>query len=75
MRVLSFLFLVGFVAVLGYFAYENDRSVTLNVFGIARDVPVPLLVVAVYLLGMFSGWFVVGILKRSWQRMTEPDRR
>lgn len=75
MRVLSFLFLIGFVAVLGFFAYENNRDVTVNVFGLARDVPVPLLAVAVYLLGMFSGWFVVGMLKRSWQRVTEPDHR
>lgn len=75
MRALSFLVLLGFAAILGYFASENNRPVTLEVFGNARDVPVPLLVLAVYLLGMFSGWFLLGLLKRSWQRATESDRR
>ncbi|HJZ55482.1 MAG TPA: lipopolysaccharide assembly protein LapA domain-containing protein [Gemmataceae bacterium] len=75
MRFLCLLFLVAFVAVLGYLAYENSQSVALNLFGFARDVPVPLLALALYVLGMLSGWFVVGMLKRSWKRMTETERR
>ena len=33
---------------------------------------VSLLVAAAYLLGMFSGWTVVGMLRRSVYRATEP---
>jgi hypothetical protein len=30
---------------------------------------------ACYLLGMFSGWAVVGMLRRSFKRVTEPAQR
>jgi hypothetical protein len=75
MRALSFLFLVGFVAVVGYFAYLNNHAVTVDLFGRTMDVSVPALAGAVYLLGMLTGWAVVGMLKRSWTRVTEYDRR
>jgi len=75
MRFLSFVFLIGFLALLGYFAYENSQAVTLTVFGYTQTLPVPLVALVLYLLGMFSGWFVVGMLKRSWQRVTEADKR
>ena len=75
MRFFSFLFLLAFVALVGLFAYENNRAVMVDMFNYSREVPLPLLVVGVYVLGMFSGWFLVGMLKRSWQRVTEADRR
>ena len=76
MRALSFLFLVGFVGVVGYFAYLNQpHTAAIDLFGQSREVSVPLLAGAVYLLGMFTGWAVVGMLKRSWTRVTEYDRR
>ena len=75
MRALSFVFLVGFAAVVGYFAYLNNHAVTVDLFGQERTVSVPVLAGAVYLLGMFTGWAVVGMLKRSWTRVTEYDRR
>jgi uncharacterized integral membrane protein len=74
MRLLSLLFLIAFVALLGYFAYENSQSVTLSLFGQSQAVPVPLLALALYVLGMLSGWFVVGMLRRSWQRVTAERR-
>lgn len=75
MRALSFLFLVGFAAVVGVFAYQNNHTVTLNVFGRQQDVWIPALAGVVYALGMFTGWAVVGMLKRSWTRVVEYDRR
>lgn len=74
MRFVSFIFLVAFAAVVGLFAYENNRSVTVDLFNYAWNIPLSLLAFAVYLLGMFSGWFVIGMLKRSWRRVTEYDR-
>ncbi|MBX9628359.1 MAG: hypothetical protein K2X82_31460 [Gemmataceae bacterium] len=76
MRALSLLFLVAFVGVLGYFSYLNRESVQIDLFGQSRPtVSIPVLVGAAYLLGMLTGWAVVGMLKRSWTRVTEYDRR
>jgi lipopolysaccharide assembly protein A len=75
MRVLYFLFLLGFAAVVGIFAYQNNRQDSVVVFGEVKEVSFPILVGAVYLLGMFSGWTVVGMVRRSLQRVTEGERR
>lgn len=75
MRALSFLFLVAFAAAVGIFAYLNNQSVAVNLYGRVMDVWVPLLTGAVYLLGMLTGWAVVGMLRRSWARVAESDRR
>jgi hypothetical protein len=78
MRVFSFLFLVLFVAALGLFAYQNNHTVDVtyrvpNVFDVSRQISFPLLALALYLLGMLTGWAVVGILRRSWRRVAETD--
>lgn len=75
MRALSFLFLVAFAAVVGLFAYQNNHSITVNVFGQDQVVWVPLLAAAAYGLGMFTGWAVIGMLRRSWTRVAEYDAR
>ena len=74
MRLLSGLFLLTLIAVVGLLSYENNVSTNLTAWTYHVDVPVPVLVVAVYVLGMLSGWWLVGMMKRSWQRITEPDR-
>lgn len=74
MRVVSGLFLITLVAALGVLTYENNRDTTLNALKWQWDIPLPLLIIAVYVLGMLSGWWLVGLVKRSWQRVTEPDR-
>lgn len=74
MRFISGLFLLALLVGLGYLAYENNRETSLNAWTWRADVPLPLLVGAVYVLGMVSGWWMVGLMKRSWQRVTEPDR-
>ena len=75
MRALCFLFLIGFACVVGVFAYQNDRPEVISLFGESREVRFPVLVGCVYLLGMLSGWTVVGVLKRSLQRIAESDRQ
>ena len=77
MRAICFLFLIVFVAIVGVLVYLNSHTVTVSLPFTTRtpEVSFPLLVGGAYLLGMFSGWSVVGMLKRSWQRVTEPDQR
>jgi hypothetical protein len=36
--------------------------------------PVAIVIVAVYLLGMLSGWTVVAFVRRSLRRVAEPPR-
>jgi len=74
MRTLSFLFLIVLLAVLGILAYENNRAVTVSVWQWSWEVPFPLLVAALYVLGMLTGWALIGALKRSWRRVSEYER-
>ena len=74
MRFLSGLFLLALAVLLGLLAYENNVTTTLHAWTWQLDVSLPLLVAVVYVLGMLSGWWMIGLTKRSWQRMTEPDR-
>lgn len=77
MRAVCLLFLVLFATVIGVLVYQNTHPVAVSVPFMARtpEVSFPILVGGSYLLGMLSGWTVVGMLKRSWQRVTEPDKR
>ena len=74
MRVFSGFFLFALAVVLGLLAYENNRETTINAWNWRMDVPLPLLVLVVYVLGMVSGWWLFGLVRRSWQRVTEHDR-
>lgn len=72
MRVLYFLFLMLFVGSVGLFAYQNsNHDVTVTFATLNYTLPLPLLVAIAFLLGMFGGWTIVGMLKRSWQRVSE----
>jgi len=77
MRVLCLLILVVLVGAVVVFAVQNEQPVTLTFFpnyGVTTSVAV--LAGAAYLLGMVSGWTVVGMLRRSFERVTEfPESR
>jgi lipopolysaccharide assembly protein A len=75
MRFFSFLVLVAFAGAIGYFAYTNNHLVSVNLAGRLVEVSVPVLALALYVLGMLTGWAVVGLLRRSWNRVVEYDRR
>lgn len=76
MRILSFLFLAAAVAVVVIFAMQNDADVTLRFFDFSVNTTVAIMVGAVYVLGMFTGWAVIGMFRRSLERVTEePHRR
>jgi len=74
MRALYFLFLLAFVAAVGAFAYFNQQEVTVRFLEWSMPTNVALVAFAAYLLGMLSGWTVVGMLRRSWDRVVEPTR-
>jgi uncharacterized integral membrane protein len=71
MRFFYFLLLVLFVGVVAVFAFQNKDPVTIKYLDKEQSFPLPAIVGAAYVLGMFSGWTVVGMLKRSIQRVTD----
>jgi uncharacterized integral membrane protein len=75
MRVLYITVLVLIVAALAIFAYQNDESITLHYFRRNTTLPISLLIAAVYVLGMLSGWSVVGFIRRSWRRAMERPQK
>jgi putative membrane protein len=74
MRAISGLFLIALVAACGILAYENNRETHLEAWKWQLDVPLPLLVLVVYVLGMLSGWWLISLVTRSWRRVTEYNR-
>jgi uncharacterized integral membrane protein len=70
MRVIYFLLLVIFVAAAGLFAWQNQEATTVRFWHWSITCPVSAVIGAVYLVGMLTGWTVVGVLKRTIRRVT-----
>jgi len=71
MRFLCLLFLLAFAGAVAAFAVENQHEVSLSFLKREMELPVSVVVGASYLLGMLSGWSVVGLLRRSFNRASE----
>jgi uncharacterized membrane protein YciS (DUF1049 family) len=75
MRFLCFLLLMAMAAVVIIFAAQNRQDVTLTFFNFNLTANVSLIIGVVYVLGMLSGWTVVGMLRRSIVRVIQPGQR
>ncbi len=75
MRVLHFLILLFLVGVIAVFAVQNQAWITLRFLDRSVSSPGSLLIVLVYLLGMVSGWTVVGIGRRALQHVVTRSSR
>jgi putative membrane protein len=71
MRVFYCVILLVIISAVAVFAVQNNEDVTLHYLDRQVTSSMPILIGVVYLLGMVSGWTVVGFLKRSLQRVTE----
>lgn len=71
MRFLCFLFLLVFAGIVGAFAYFNQQEVTLSFFDRSLTAPIAAVAGAAYVLGMLSGWTIVGMIRRSVHYITE----
>jgi uncharacterized integral membrane protein len=74
MRFIQAVLFLIFLAAVGLFAAQNTRSVTVDFWTWQLTAPVALVIVAVYLLGMLSGWTVVAFVRRSLRRVAERQR-
>jgi uncharacterized integral membrane protein len=68
-------FLVVVCLALTVFALQNRDDVTLTVYGWTVTGPAVLVLGVTYLLGMLTGWSVVGVLRRTIKRATEAPSR
>jgi uncharacterized integral membrane protein len=75
MRIFWLILLIIFLAAVSIFAWQNHEPVSIHYLDRSVSVPFWLVIAAVYVLGMFTGWSVVGFLKRSFRRVTEAKTR
>ena len=79
MRFIWFVIFLILVAIIGVFAYENSERVPINYLDQNLTVqsihlPMSAMIGGIYVLGMLTGWTVVGFLKRTVQHVTEGRR-
>lgn len=74
MRVIYIFVLLILLAAIGIFALQNPEVITLRYLDRSASCPLALLIGTVYLVGMVSGWTVVGFLRRSLRQVSEPPR-
>ena len=71
MRLVYLLILLLVLAAVVVFAVQNNQEVTLRYLDQSLSTTLPAVIAVVYVLGMFTGWTVVGFLRRSFRRVTE----
>jgi len=74
MRFIQAVIFLAFLGVVGVFAVQNTDVITVNFWNWKQSGPVALLIIVVYLLGMLSGWAVVGFVRRSLRQVADHPR-
>jgi uncharacterized integral membrane protein len=69
-RLLYLVLLMVLVAAVAVFAGQNAGPVDIRFIIWGLSPPVAVVVIAAYVLGMVSGWTVLGIFRRSWRHVT-----
>ncbi|HBI45242.1 MAG TPA: DUF1049 domain-containing protein [Planctomycetales bacterium] len=70
-RLFYLVVLVILVGAIGIFAYNNSEAVDVHFLQWGMSTTLAAVAGAGYLLGMLSGWTVVGLFRRSLNRVTE----
>ncbi|MFL5342438.1 MAG: LapA family protein [Gemmataceae bacterium] len=63
MRKLYIVILLVLLTAAGIFAAQNNEAMTVTFFNQTITCPCSLVIAAVYVLGMTSGWFVVALVR------------
>ena len=74
MRALYLLFLLVFAGALGAFVYYNRQEVSLRFLDWSLTASLAAVTAVAYVLGMFTGWFIVGLLRSSVKHVTDRGR-
>jgi len=75
MRYLQAFVFLAFLVAIGLFAAQNTDVITVNFLNWNVAQPVALLTVAVYVLGMLSGWTVLAFMRGSLRQVTQHSGR
>jgi len=75
MRMFYGLILLVLLAAVGVFAVQNRSNVTLNYLDRTLTTSLALLISATYVVGMITGWTVLGFLRRSIHRVSQAPPR
>lgn len=65
MRFVYFGLIVVFIAIVALFKFQNLQSATVSLLAFSVTLPMSILVMVIYVLGMLTGGFVVALL-RTW---------
>jgi uncharacterized integral membrane protein len=71
MRYMQAVVFLAFLVAIGVFAAQNTGVVTVSFLTWNVSQPVALLTVAVYFLGMLSGWTVLAFMRGSFRKVTQ----
>jgi lipopolysaccharide assembly protein A len=71
MRIFYLLILLVLLGATAVFALQNQEVVTLRYLDRSVSFPLSLLIAGVYLLGMLTGWTVIGVVRQSIRRISE----
>jgi uncharacterized membrane protein YciS (DUF1049 family) len=71
MRVMYTLILLVFLGATAIFALQNRAPVTIQYLDRSVSCELSLVIGVTYLLGMLTGWTIVGLLRRSIHRVSE----
>jgi uncharacterized integral membrane protein len=74
MRYVFGLLLLVLLGAVGVFAVQNTQAVTVKFWNWSVTVPVAILSIGAYFLGMVSGWNVVAFMRSSLRRVAAPTR-
>jgi len=75
MRMLYGIILLILLTAIGLFVFQNRGNVTLNYLDRTLTTSLAMLIGATYLLGMITGWTVLGFLRRSIHRVSQAPPR
>ena len=75
MRMLYGFILLVLLAAIGVFALQNRGDVTLNYLDRTLTTSLAMLIGATYVLGMITGWTVLGFLRKSIHRVSQAPPR
>ena len=74
MRLIQAAIFLAFLGAIGIFAVQNRDVINVKFLNWNLSQPVAMVTVAVYVLGMLSGWTVVTFARASFRRVTERPR-
>ncbi len=71
MRIIQAIIFLAFLGALGIFAVQNTDVITVNFWRWKIVGPLAPIAIALYVLGMLSGWTVVAFVRQSIRRVRE----